>query len=129
MNRTRMLVLAAVALVLSAAVTLLTYRALRERLQPPEQMTNVVVVLQKMPIGSRIAQTDVRVTAWPKSIPLPGSFSDPAELVGRGVIVPMEPNEPVLEAKLAPKNAGAGLMTAIPDGMRAVSVKVNDVIG
>jgi pilus assembly protein CpaB len=41
----------------------------------------------------------------------------------------MEGNEPVLESKLAPKNAGAGLMTAIPEGMRAVSVKVNDVIG
>jgi pilus assembly protein CpaB len=129
MNRTRMLVLATVALVLSGAVTFLTYRALREKLQPPEQMTNVVVVLQKMAIGSRLTQADLRVTPWPKSVPLAGSFPDPAELIGRGVIVPMEPNEPVLEAKLAPKNAGAGLMTAIPDGMRAVSVKVNDVIG
>ncbi len=41
----------------------------------------------------------------------------------------MLPNEPVLESKLAPRGAGAGLTTAIPSGMRAVSVKVNEVIG
>ena len=50
-------------------------------------------------------------------------------MVGRGVIVQMFPNEPILESKLAPREAGAGMAVAIPDGMRAVSIQVNDVIG
>ena len=128
MNRTRMLILGVVALVLSVGVSFLAYRFLQDRLQPPEQMTSIVVVLDKIPLGTRLTKENLRVVSWPKSVPLQGSFSDPAELVGRGNIVPLEANEPVLEAKLAAKEAGAGLMTAIPDGMRAVAVRVNDVI-
>lgn len=71
----------------------------------------------------------MRLVNWPKSIPLEGSYSDPKQILGRGVVTMIMPNEPVLDAKLAPKEAGAGLPSVIPDGMRAVSVKVNDVIG
>jgi pilus assembly protein CpaB len=56
-------------------------------------------------------------------------FQDINAVTERGVIVPMDINEPVLESRLAPKEAGAGLTTAIPDGMRAISIRVNDVIG
>ena len=52
-------------------------------------------------LGTRLTEKDLRVTAWPKSAPLQGGFSDPAEIIGRGVIVPMGPNEPVLDSKLA----------------------------
>jgi pilus assembly protein CpaB len=50
-------------------------------------------------------------------------------VIGRGLVMPMIQNEPFLELKLAPKDAGAGLPPAIPPGLRAVSVKVNEVIG
>ena len=53
----------------------------------------------------------------------------PSEVVGRGLIVPIVKNEPILAAKLASKEAGAGLPPVIPEGMRAVSVRVNEVIG
>ena len=55
--------------------------------------------------------------------------SDPNEVIGRGLVMPMIQNEPFLDMKLAPKEAGAGLPPAIPPGLRAVSVKVNEVIG
>ena len=58
-----------------------------------------------------------------------GSFSSPDTLVGRGLIQPVHANEPLTENKLAPVEAGAGLPPSIPPGMRALSVKVNDVIG
>src|SRR5258705_1754858 len=128
MNRTRMLMLASIALVLSVVVTFLTYRLLRQRLQPPDEMTTIVVAAQKVALGSRLTAEDVRVAAWPKAAVLAGSAQDPAAFVGRGVIVPMEANEPILEAKLAPKDGGVGLVTTIPEGMRAVSIRVNDVI-
>lgn len=129
MNRTRMMVLASAALVLSVVVTFLTYRMLRQRLTPPEEMTTIVVVAQKTALGARLTQADVRVAPWPKAVQLEGSFHDLADVLGRGVIVPMALNEPVLEAKLAPKEGGAGLTTTIPEGMRAVAIRVNDVIG
>jgi pilus assembly protein CpaB len=50
-------------------------------------------------------------------------------VVGRGVITPVRVNEPLLEGKLATKGAGGGLSVTIPEGMRAVSVKVDEVIG
>jgi len=124
-----MLMLASVALVLSVVVTLLTYRLLRERLQPPDEMTSVVVATQRLALGSRLTPQDVRVAPWPKAATVTGSVQDPAVLIGRGIIQPIEANEPILESKLAPKDGGAGLTTTIPEGMRAVSIRVNDVIG
>src|SRR5438094_361859 len=129
MNRTRMLMLASFALVLSVVVTFLTYRLLRERLQPPDEMTTVVVAAQRVALGSRLTAQDIRVAPWPKAAIVAGSAQDPSVFIGRGVIQPMEANEPVLESKLAPKDGGAGLTTTIPEGMRAVSIRVNDVIG
>src|SRR5207249_988229 len=90
---------------------------------------DVIVIRQKVSLGTKLTAADVRVAPWPKSVAISGTFHDLAEVTGRGVIVAMEANEPVLESKLAPKNGGAGLMIAIPEGMRAVSLKVNDVIG
>lgn len=129
MNRTRMLILASIALVLSVGVTLVTYRVLRGRLQPAQEMTKIVVAAGKVSLGTRLTTADLTVAPWPKGIVLDGSFQDPSEIIGRGVVTSMQPNEPVLESKLAPKDGGAGLMTTIPEGMRAMSVKVNDVIG
>lgn len=129
MNRSRMLTLAVFALGLSVLVTLLAYRMLQSRLKPADDMTQIVVVSQKVGLGTRLAPEDLRLAAWPKAVPLQGSFQTIAEVVGRGVLVPMGANEPVLDSKLAPKEAGSGFTTAIPEGMRAVAVKVNDVIG
>jgi pilus assembly protein CpaB len=127
--KNRMLILAVFALALSAAIAYYAYRILKNRLNPSDETTQIVVALEKLPLGSRLTEQQLRLSPWPKATPLEGSFTAPSEVVGRGVVVPMSPNEPVLEAKLAPREAGAGLTTAIPEGMRAVSVKVNDVIG
>jgi pilus assembly protein CpaB len=58
-----------------------------------------------------------------------GSFSNPQELIGRGLIMPVVQNEPFLPNKLAPKEAGSGLPPVIAPGYRALSVRVNEVIG
>jgi len=129
MNRSRMFILAAVAFVMAIGVTFFTYRALRDRLQPPEDMTQIVVAAQNVALGSRLAEADLRLAPWPRAVPLGGSFQKISDVVGRGVVVPMIPNEPVLDSKLAAVGGGAGLTAAIPEGMRAVGVKVNDVIG
>jgi pilus assembly protein CpaB len=129
MNRSRMFILASVAFVVAIGVTIFAYRALRDRLQPPDDMTEIVVAAQSVNLGARLTEADLRIAPWPRAVPLQGSFQKVADVVGRGVVVPMIPNEPILDSKLAAVGSGAGLTAVIPDGMRAVGIKVNDVIG
>ena len=89
----------------------------------------VVVAAADLQIGTALKKEDLQVIDFPQGAAPEGSFSQSADLVGRGLIVPMVKNEPVLAAKLASKEAGAGLPPVIPEGMRAVSVRVNEVVG
>ncbi len=130
MNRSRMLILAAAAFVVAVAVTGFTYRALRDRLQPSvDDSTQIVVAAQGVSVGALLQEADLRLAPWPRAVPLQGSFQRISDVAGRGVVTSMVLNEPILESKLAATGAGGGLTATIPDGMRAVGVKVNDVIG
>jgi pilus assembly protein CpaB len=80
-------------------------------------------------IGAELKQEDLRAVQWPSNAVPAGSFSKPEDLVGRGLIMPVMSNEPFLPSKLAAKEAGAGLPPVIPEGQRALSVRVNDVVG
>jgi len=89
----------------------------------------VVVAARSLPTGVRLTADDVRLAPWPASSVVPGSFSTVDAVVNRGLLSAAISNEPIVEEKLAPREAGAGLPPSIPPGMRAMSVKVNDVIG
>lgn len=89
----------------------------------------VVVAAADLALGTEIGKDDVTVENFPKGQAPAGAFSSPAQVIGRGLIVSVVKNEPLLAGKLASKDAGAGLPPVIPPGMRAVSVRVNDVIG
>ncbi len=129
MQRTRMLVLALVALGLSAVVTYLIYRELNSRIQTEDVPTNqIVIASQALSVGVPIEPQHLKVIDWPGE-PLGGSYATTDELVGRGVLFPIQPNEPILDAKLTAKGSGAGLAATIPEGKRAVAVRVDDVVG
>ena len=70
----------------------------------------------------------LKVVAWPVKTQVAGAFADPNDVIDRGVIETIAVNEPVTTSKIASKEAGAGLSPVIPQGMRAMSVRVNDVI-
>jgi pilus assembly protein CpaB len=89
----------------------------------------VVVAAADLALGAELKKEDLAVVNFPTGTAPEGSFSRPADLIGRGVIVPLVKNELVLPSKLASKEAGAGLPPIIPEGMRAVSVRVNEVVG
>ncbi len=91
--------------------------------------TPVVVAAADLELGAQVRPDDLRVVQWPASSVPEGAFSTPDEIVGRGLVMPVIQNEPILPMKLAGKDAGSGLPVVIPEGMRAVSVRVNDVIG
>jgi pilus assembly protein CpaB len=91
--------------------------------------TRIAVAGSDLDIGDEITKDRVHLIDWPSNAAPANGISDPNEVIGRGLVMPMIQNEPFLELKLAPKDAGAGLPPAIPPGLRAVSVKVNEVIG
>jgi pilus assembly protein CpaB len=89
----------------------------------------VVVAAADLELGAALGPDDVRVVEWPESAMPTGAFANPEEVVGRGLVMPVIQNEPILPMKLASKDAGSGLPVVIPEGKRAVSVRVNEVIG
>ncbi len=132
MARIRVLVILALALSAGGVLALGTYNYLQSA--PAARTVTVptravIVAAADLELGAELRADDLRAIEWPaSSIPV-GAFGRPQDLVGRGLIVPVVQNEPILEAKLAPKEAGTGLPPAIPPGMRAMSVRVNEVIG
>lgn len=89
----------------------------------------VVVAATDLELGAELRADDLRVVAWPESAMPMGAFATTEEIVGRGLVMPVIQNEPILPMKLAGKDAGSGLPVVIPEGKRAVSVRVNEVIG
>lgn len=98
-------------------------------LQAVTPTRTAVVASRDLPAGSMIRREDVKTVGWPGSAVPRGFATQVGEVVGRGLITEVKENEPVLEWKLAQKEAGGGLSITIPEGMRAVSVKVDEVIG
>ena len=128
-NRTLLVLLLAAGL-----AALATYGVFRVVKNIPERQVEVAtkyvaVAAENLPLGTRLSKDQIRVVGWPAAAPLEGSFDSVDAIVGRGLVQPVAANEPLTETKLAPKEAGAGLSPSIPPGMRALSVKVNDVIG
>src|SRR6478609_9247274 len=76
----------------------------------------VVVAAADLALGAELKKEDLTVINFPAGQAPEGSFAKPSDIFGRGLIVSMVKNEPVLPAKLASKEAGAGLPPVIPDG-------------
>jgi pilus assembly protein CpaB len=130
-RRNRTLIVLGVAVLLASSASYIVYRAISKMpVREVEVATMyVAVAAENLPTGTRILKEHVKMVGWPKSTPLQGAFSSPDAVIGRGLIQPIGINEPLTETKLAPIEAGAGLPPLITPGMRALSIRVNDVIG
>lgn len=127
----RTAVVVAVAVLLAAVASLGMYRVVSRMPAGTAEVKTVDVVVAAHPLklGTRLTADHVKVIKWPAETPVTGTFTRVDEVVNRGLISAVEPNEPLTQTKLAPLEAGAGLPPSIPPGMRAVSVKVNEVVG
>jgi pilus assembly protein CpaB len=96
--------------------------------KPTGGTRKIVVAAERMPLGTRLDAKNVRLVDWPESAPITGMFSQAEDCIGRAIVSVVVENEPILETNLAPTGSGSGLPAAIPEGMRAISVAVNDVI-
>ena len=129
--RNRIFAVLAIAVLAGGGLAYGTYNFVQNQ---PAQTVNaptqaVVVAKADLQLGTELKKDDLEVLNFPVGQSPEGSFSQPSEVIGRGLIVSVVKNEPILNGKLAAKEAGAGLPPVIPEGMRAVSVRVNEVIG
>jgi pilus assembly protein CpaB len=132
MARMRVFMVLVLALTAGGALAFGTYNFVQNRPQT-ETVTiptrPVVVAAADMELGAELRADDVKVIQWPANAVPADAIGDPAEVIGRGLVMPVIQYEPILPLKLASKEAGAGLPPIIPAGLRAVSVRVNEVIG
>ncbi len=133
MNRNRLMVGLAFAILLAFILAAYVYHAFKRAevnaAGPVMHMTSIVVAAEPLKIGTRIDGSKVKTIQWPSSSKPEGMFSDVTEVANRAVINNIAENEPILADNLASSESGAGLSATIPEGMRAVSVSVNDVVG
>ncbi len=129
MNRSRLLFIGFVALALGAFVSFAVYKnVLQKSTASNEPGSDVIVAANDLQVGSKLQDGDVRMVRVPASVLPPNAFRSKSQLIGRGVILPIQRGEFILPSKLAAENAGSGLPSLIPPGMRAVSVRVNEVV-
>lgn len=128
MNRTRLLFIGVVALALGGLLASVVYRTLQKSTAPARAGTDVVIATNDIPVGAKLSENDLKVVQFPAQDLPNGYFKSKTRAVGRGVILPISRGEFILNNKLAGENAGSGLPALIPPGMRAVSVRVNDVV-
>src|ERR1700758_2915756 len=129
MNRSRLLFIGFVALALGAFVSFVVYKNLLSKSGGGnEPGAEVIVAANDIQVGAKVQDGDIRMVRVPVSVVPPNSFRSRSQLIGRGVILPIQRGEFILPSKLAAENAGSGLPSLIPPGMRAVSVRVNEVV-
>ena len=131
--RNRVWLILALAVVCGGLAAYLAFTFLRQPTGPSvaraaESTASVVVAARDMNVGEIVESEDVRLVEWPGGVVPAGYSTTPAEVVGRGLLTPVRTHEPLLSSKLASKEAGGGLPIVIPEGKRALSVKVDEVI-
>lgn len=133
MRRTPPWLMLLFALASGGVAAALALRYLRQQtsplIAPASGKSGIVVAAHPLAPGVVVAPADVKLLEWSGNTTPLGFMRSPGDAVGRAVLVPMAENEPFFEGKLAPKGGGGGLQTMIGDGMRAVSVRVDEVVG
>jgi len=130
MNTNRLLVGLVIALVVAFLLSSFVYKQFQKAsFVKPSATQPLVVASVALPLGARLDASNLKIIQWPANQPVVGMFTRVEDCANRAAITPLAINEPVLESKLAPKESGAGLAATIPEGLRAVSVAVNEVVG
>src|SRR5215469_1993795 len=128
MNRTRLLFIGLLALALGAFTSALAYKSLEQHTVAPIKLQQVMVAASDIAVGTKLQQNQVRAIGVPAEAVPPGSFRQERDVIGRGVVLPIAQGEFLIPGRnLAAANAGSGLPSMIPSGMRAVSVRVSDI--
>jgi pilus assembly protein CpaB len=116
------------AAVLAAAITFFFYRRLGHAPQV-RASSQILVAAKDLPVGVALTGSDVMLLDW-YSTELPaGAFTKADAVLGRPVLYPLAARQPVLDRDLGVQGAGIGLAGKIPEGMRAIAVRANEISG
>jgi pilus assembly protein CpaB len=127
MKHRRGILMMALAIVLGLGAVLLASRWLLR--QTPSVSSKIVVAGADVSLGQRLAPEMLKLIEWPADNLPQGALQDPLKLSGRVLKSSVLRGEPLTEAKLAPAGTLGGLSALITEGKRAITVRVNDVIG
>ncbi|HYD16392.1 MAG TPA: Flp pilus assembly protein CpaB [Candidatus Nanoarchaeia archaeon] len=129
MDNRRIVIALLIALVVSGGATFLIYSRIRKAREARGDTFKVVAAKDQLRAGTQLSADNVALIEWPNTLPLKDSFSKVEDVVGRPVLIPVAANQPILASSVALAGSGLGLTVRIPEGMRAVSVRSNDVVG
>jgi pilus assembly protein CpaB len=127
MRNTRALMMLAMAVLLGLGAVIVAARWIGD--QAAGTTSKVAVAQTDVSLGARITQDMVRMIDWPANALPPGAITDPKLLDTRVTRASILRGEPIMESKLAPPGTKGGLSAVVADGMRAMTVRVNDVVG
>jgi pilus assembly protein CpaB len=129
MNRRLSTILLA-AFVVAAISAFLVYRVAGNQSRAAQQpaTTKIIIATHDLDLGTLVKDADLSTADWVGALPK-GALSKKETVIGRGVMAQVYQGEPMIDSRLAPVGAGAGLAATIPAGMRACAVRVNDVVG
>lgn len=129
----RFLTVAGLSLLFALVVAGVFYQTVAGASRAPKPQTietrEVVVAVRALPVGVTIKPDDVKVVKLPAAQIPPGTFRRAEEVYERPVVSSILPDEPIREGRVAARGSGFGLAPVIPPGMRAVAVRVNEVVG
>ncbi|MDE3106232.1 MAG: Flp pilus assembly protein CpaB [Acidobacteriota bacterium] len=118
-----------VAFLVALGATYVTYSKIRNIRTATPTSVPVVVAATNLNPGAPLTRDGLKVVAWPAGLPIAGTASKIEDVVGRALIYPLYVNQPLVASYLAEPGSGIGLSAKIPDGMRATSIRSNDVTG
>ena len=127
MRSTRAMVMILLSLIAGVAAVVLAARWVGQ--QAAQNTSPVVVAARDLEPGAPLTASMLQLTPWPSGAVPVGAFVDIKKLEGRVIRSPVFKGEPVLDPKLAPVGTKGGLTSIIQSGKRAISVKVNEVVG
>lgn len=116
------------ALALALGASYFVYRQLSSATPVEAQGQQVVIAAADLTIGTPLTAEDLSIARWPTNDLPAGTAMDKEALIGRPLIYPVFKGEPILTSKLALEGSGAGLSAVIDEGMRAVSIRVDEVV-
>jgi pilus assembly protein CpaB len=118
-----------IALLVSSGGTFLLRHKLdvHPAVQVPEQ--KYAAPSRSLQAGEILKASSLELVAWPAAIPLQGAFARTEDVLGREVLYPMDKGQPILDKYLSVPGSGVGLAGKIPEGMRAIALRSDEVVG
>lgn len=129
MNFKRMAIALAIGLFISGTCTWLLSRRMKASASVEAPQLKYLAPIRPMQAGETLKAEDVQLVNWPSSTPIQDAFVKPEAVVGRTLIFPLDKGQPLTEKFLAAPGSGIGLTGRIPDGMRAIALRSDEVVG